>query len=596
VHRALLLVLTVTALALPGSASAATITNGTVSLGVNPSGDLNATEGDGPLIGVTYVPTGNDGTRAGSPWEGWGAGAKGPTQFEGHSNQEVGQAGYTQGTFTRTASSAVSVVNILRNEVPALRLTQEFHPAPTTPNLYEITTTLENISGGPLTDVRYERDMDWDVEPSAFSEYVTIQRGRTPPADLLYSDDNGFGNNDPFSPTDADSGNGPLLDGTANADFEDSGPADHGARFRFAFGDLAPGQSKQFFLYYGAAGNEEDADAAVSAAALEVFSYGQPSDTPEGPTAGTPNTFIWGFRGVGGTAVIPPRLTLTPESATSPAGGSHAVTATLTDSGGTPVPGARIVFAVAGANPASGGGTTGANGQAGFSYGGPNAGDDTITACLDANNSGGCDGGEVTDTATKHWDGPPPPPVIIDPVPDPEPVLGKSVVAGAVSGTVRIKLKNGKFKTLGADEAIPLGSTIDATKGKVRLTSAANAAGATQTSLFYQGAFVVTQTRGAKPITQLALSGKLSCTKRKGRRATASAKRRVRRLWGDGKGSFRTTGRHGAATVRGTKWLTEDRCNGTLVRVKRGKVSVRDFGKRKTVLVKKGHSYLARAK
>jgi hypothetical protein len=32
------------------------------------------------------------------------------------------------------------------------------------------------------------------------------------------------------------------------------------------------------------------------------------------------------------------------------------------------------------------------------------------------------------------------------------------------------------------------------------------------------------------------------------------------------------------------------------VRVKRGIVAVRDFTKRKTVLVKKGHSYLARAK
>jgi hypothetical protein len=30
--------------------------------------------------------------------------------------------------------------------------------------------------------------------------------------------------------------------------------------------------------------------------------------------------------------------------------------------------------------------------------------------------------------------------------------------------------------------------------------------------------------------------------------------------------------------------------------VKRGKVSVRDFTKRKTVLVKKGHSYFARSR
>jgi hypothetical protein len=176
---------------------------------------------------------------------------------------------------------------------------------------------------------------------------------------------------------------------------------------------------------------------------------------------------------------------------------------------------------------------------------------------------------------------------------DPLPVQGKTVVVSVVSGTVRIKGKNGKFRKLRDDEAIPLGSTVDATKGRVHLTSAAGG-GKTQAGDFYQGAFVITQTRGAKPITQLALFGKLSCPKKK-KRATASAKKKVRRLWGDGKGRFRTKGRHGAATVRGTKWLTEDRCDGTLVRVKRGKVAVRDFGRRKTVLVKKGHAYLARA-
>ena len=70
-------------------------------------------------------------------------------------------------------------------------------------------------------------------------------------------------------------------------------------------------------------------------------------------------------------------------------------------------------------------------------------------------------------------------------------------MAGKVgTGTVRIRLKNGKFRTLGANEAIPLGSEIDATKGRVRLTSASGPGGATQTADFYQGAFLVTQTRG----------------------------------------------------------------------------------------------------
>jgi hypothetical protein len=46
--------------------------------------------------------------------------------------------------------------------------------------------------------------------------------------------------------------------------------------------------------------------------------------------------------------------------------------------------------------------------------------------------------------------------------------------------------------------------------------------------------------------------------------------------------------------VVGTKWLVEDRCNGTLTRVARGKVRVRDFKRHKTIIVKAGHSYFAK--
>ena len=570
-------------LGLAAQASAATITNGTVTLGVNPQGDLNDATAN---QGLTFNATGFDGTRAGCACEGWGAGAGGPTAFQGRANESAGNDGYRQVSFTFSGTSAVSVVDVLRADVPALRLTQDFHPSPTTPNLYEITTTLENVSGGPLSDVRYERIMDWDVEPSEFEEFVTINRGAPPPANLTYSDDDGFSDNNPFT-LDFSLDHDPA---TANVNYVDKGPADHGARFTFGFGDLAAGERKEFFLYYGAAGDEVGANSAVSAAALEMFSYGQPS-TEGGATLGTPNTFIWGFRAVGGSAVIPPTLSLTPESGSSDVGGSHSLTATLTGSSGAPVPGAQIVFAVGGANPTGGAGTTAPNGQAGFSYTGNNAGDDTTTACLDANNSGACDPGEVTDTATKHWNALQQPPVPQPPAPE----LGKRVVVEVVSGTIRVRRKNGKFRALRAGESIPVGSTIDATKGKVRLTSAANRTGATQSAVFYQGQFVVTQTRAAKPITQLALNGKLSCATKK-KKASTSAKKKVRRLWGDGKGRFRTRGKHGAATVRGTKWLTEDRCNGTLVRVKRGKVAVRDFVKRKTVVVRKGRVYVARPK
>jgi hypothetical protein len=47
--------------------------------------------------------------------------------------------------------------------------------------------------------------------------------------------------------------------------------------------------------------------------------------------------------------------------------------------------------------------------------------------------------------------------------------------------------------------------------------------------------------------------------------------------------------------VRGTRWLTEDRCDGTYFKVTQGAIDVRDDRKRKTVRLKRGGSYLAAA-
>jgi hypothetical protein len=79
-----------------------------------------------------------------------------------------------------------------------------------------------------------------------------------------------------------------------------------------------------------------------------------------------------------------------------------------------------------------------------------------------------------------------------------------------------------------------------------------------------------------------------------GRRASAAASV-IRRLRARARGRFRTRGRHSAATVRGTVWVSADRCDGTLTRVTRGRVAVRDFRRRRTVVVRAGKSYLARA-
>jgi hypothetical protein len=76
--------------------------------------------------------------------------------------------------------------------------------------------------------------------------------------------------------------------------------------------------------------------------------------------------------------------------------------------------------------------------------------------------------------------------------------------------------------------------------------------------------------------------------------ARAAGKRRARRsLWGSGHGRFVTQGRSSAATVRGTVWSVEDRCDGTVTRVQSGLVAVRDFTRKRTRLVRKGERYFA---
>jgi CSLREA domain-containing protein len=171
----------------------------------------------------------------------------------------------------------------------------------------------------------------------------------------------------------------------------------------------------------------------------------------------------------------------------------------------------------------------------------------------------------------------------------PAPEAGKTVNV-LPEGTVKVKLPGrNRFRTLSEGEQLPVGTIVDTLKGRVTLVAAGG-----QTAEFYDGIFRIGQGKGARPLTTLTLVEALSCPK--AGNAIAAAKKKKRRLWGDGSGRFRTKGKHSAATVVGTKWLVEDRCTTTTTRVVSGRVSVRDFVKKKTVIVRAGKKYVARAK
>ena len=201
------------------------------------------------------------------------------------------------------------------------------------------------------------------------------------------------------------------------------------------------------------------------------------------------------------------------------------------------------------------------------------------------------------------------------------PVPGKSVVVKVVSGEVFIKFPAGQgpravtppagFVPLKGAANVPIGSQLDTANGRVALTSAADTgAKKTQKSDFYDGIFQVKQSVPKKKpkkakalITDLVLKGeppRSQCAPQKGARSAGANKKKgpkavLGQLWGNGKGKFRTSGKFSSATVRGTIWLVQDRCEGTLTKVSRGTVQVADFQRNKTVSVKAGHSYLARA-
>src|SRR5205085_11818672 len=111
-------------------------------------------------------------TAPGCACEGWGVADAG-SGVSGWANQSAGTSNVTPLSFTSTASTAVSVVRI----GSTFEVTQDYHPAPATPNAYEVKVSIKNVSAAALTDVRYRRVMDWDVEPTAFSEFVTINGG-----------------------------------------------------------------------------------------------------------------------------------------------------------------------------------------------------------------------------------------------------------------------------------------------------------------------------------------------------------------------------------------------------------------------------------
>jgi hypothetical protein len=176
---------------------------------------------------------------------------------------------------------------------------------------------------------------------------------------------------------------------------------------------------------------------------------------------------------------------------------------------------------------------------------------------------------------------------------------GSSFVVQPVSGTVLGHPPDDpNFRRITGAANLVMGWTLDVTKGRARLTTAADSRGRQQSIDSYEGFFTILQPAGTA-LTDLVLrSGNFDAVCGSGGVDIARAsqnKKVVRHLWANGKGKFRTKGRFATAAIRGTVWRTDDRCDGTLITVVSGRVTVFDEVLKRNVTVRAGTSYLARA-
>jgi uncharacterized repeat protein (TIGR01451 family) len=319
-----------------GTANAATgegavISNGTVQLGVTKFGSLNyncvsnadpvcpapsATE-NVDEVGLRFQPLNLDSTSPGCLCEGWGV-ADAAGGLTGSANEASGNVNVTVDSFSSPSPDrAVSTVTVADPALPGfqLQVTQDYAPTALSPNFFLDTVTVTNTGSNPVADLRYRRVMDWDVEPTAFSEYVT-SKGTS--AQLLFNSDDGFATADPLagpSYIDSEVVCGPGYTGVC--EYTDlgsggtfaggAGPDDIGGLYDFGFGALNPGESRVFTVLYGAAPGETDAINALTAIGAQIYSLGESSCTIDaasacqtgapdaGPNQGKPVTFMFAF-------------------------------------------------------------------------------------------------------------------------------------------------------------------------------------------------------------------------------------------------------------------------------------------------------------
>jgi hypothetical protein len=228
--------------------------------------------------------------------EGWGASAMvdGST-FYGFSRKYNNGNLETPDPVISTGSTAATSVKV---STGPLKVTHDYEPSSDTDDLFKVTVTYENTSSTQtLTDLRYRRIMDWDLDPTP--ECYSFFYDGDDPKYLEYATNNGYGSPNPLLKPN------PFPDETIGPDDDyeyyyarngkpytvigpcpgsdcpaggvfDIGPTDQGALWNFQFDSVSipPMGSFSFKIYFGVADDKAAADTAVNAVGAAMGSYG----------------------------------------------------------------------------------------------------------------------------------------------------------------------------------------------------------------------------------------------------------------------------------------------------------------------------------
>ncbi|MGW5179162.1 hypothetical protein ACWERY_33195 [Streptomyces sp. NPDC004082] len=268
-----------------------------VEIGVQPGGNLITPSGRPSAgvgttdLGLRHKPTNYEGVSvAGCFCEGWGIEVTPPGgvgQWAGWSHGVQGLSDNAEIVeFSTTATTAKSVVRLVGTDYP-ITVTHEYRPS-SRPELYDVKVTVASEAPpGDQPSVVYRRVVDWDVEPTPLNEYVTLKADHDR---VVFASDDGLAGPNPLTGR-------PWLHNSGS--FTDAGPYDQGTLLDIDVPVDAvagqPGTSGSFDLYYGAAGDQQTALAALGAVNAPVYSLAKPS-TAGNPAGGSPVTFVLGYK------------------------------------------------------------------------------------------------------------------------------------------------------------------------------------------------------------------------------------------------------------------------------------------------------------